>query len=124
METWQLETWQAVAIGCAGGVIPDLIRIAKSRYDTTFADYLKRPNFWVGLAVLVGLGGLAVLIGGVTTVPQALIYGYAAPELFSRLAAEHGVPPTPVGQPEAVSESMQQVNPRSEKFNVRRWWSQ
>ncbi len=119
-----METWQLVAVGCAGGFIPDLIRIAKSRYDASFEDYLKRPNFWAGLAVLVALGGLAALIGQVESVPQALIYGYAAPELFSRLAAQHGVPATPAGQPEAVTESMQQVNPQSEAFDVRRWWSQ
>jgi hypothetical protein len=112
--------WEFIALGCAGGLIPDLIRIAKSRYDTTIADYLKRWNFWVGLAVLVGLGGLAALIGGAANVTDALVYGYAAPELFSRVAAEHGAPPSP--GTEGHAEGLE-VNPKSEKFNVRRWWS-
>jgi hypothetical protein len=129
---WHLEKWQLVALGCAGGLIPDLIRVAKSRYETTFQDYLKRPNFWIGLAVLVALGGLAAVIGQVNSVPQALIYGYAAPELFSRIAAEHGLQPKAEGQAEAtaeaqleaVVESNKQVDPRNDNFNVRRWWSQ
>ena len=49
-----------IAIGCAGGVIPDLIRFAKARYETNIADYFKHWNFWLGLLVLVALGGIAV----------------------------------------------------------------
>ena len=111
--------WELVALGCAGGVIPDLIRIAKSRYDATVADYFKRWNFWVGLAVLVGFGGVAALIGGAANFTDALVYGYAAPELFSRVVAQHGLPGSAAGLPESV-----EVNPRSEEFSVRRWWSQ
>jgi len=48
-----------IAIGCAGGVIPDLIRFAQARYDATIADYFKHWNFWLGLVVLVTLGGIA-----------------------------------------------------------------
>ena len=41
---------EIIAIGCAGGVIPDLIRFAKARYETNIADYFKHWNFWLGLA--------------------------------------------------------------------------
>jgi hypothetical protein len=60
-----------IAIGCAGGVIPDLIRFAKARYDATIADYFKHWNFWLGLVVLVALGGIAAALGEPTTTMQA-----------------------------------------------------
>jgi hypothetical protein len=106
-------------IGCAGGVIPDLIRFAKARYDANIADYFKHWNFWLGLLVLVVLGGLAVVFGEPTTITQALALGYAAPEFFSRMVAEQPAKPA-MGD---VTESPQ-LNPKSEEFSVRRWWSQ
>ena len=109
-----------IAVGCAGGLIPDLIRFAKARYDASIADYFKHWNFWLGLLVLVGLGGLAVAFGSPDSATQALVYGYAAPEFFSRLVAQHGLQGTPgAGQEESV-----QLDPRREDFSVRRWWSQ
>jgi hypothetical protein len=105
---------QLIAIGCAGGLVPDLIRFAKARYDASVADYFKHWNFWVGLLVLVALGGLAVAFGSPETKAQALVYGYAAPEFFSRLVAQHGLQ-----QP-----GLEGISPKSETFNVRRWWSQ
>ena len=77
------ETMKLLLVGCAGGVIPDLIRFAKSRYDTSIADYFKHWNFWLGLLVLVALGGLAVVFGDPATTTQALALGYAARN-FSR----------------------------------------
>jgi len=107
-----------IAIGCAGGVIPDLIRFAKARYDSSIADYFKHWNFWLGLLVLVALGGLAVAFSSPASAAQALVYGYAAPEFFSRIVAQHGLQ-GPAGAEESV-----QLNPKSAAFNVRRWWSQ
>jgi hypothetical protein len=109
-----------IIIGCAGGVIPDLIRFAKARYDSSIADYFKHWNFWFGLLALVALGGLAVAFGSPETPAQALVYGYAAPEFFSRVVAQHGLQgPAGTGAEESVA-----LNPKSEAFSVRRWWSQ
>lgn len=100
-----------IAIGCVGGVIPDLIRFAKARYETNIADYFKHWNFWLGLLVLVALGGIAVALGEPSTTAQALALGYAAPEFFSKIVAQ----PSTGGTEEAV---------QPEGFSVRRWWSQ
>lgn len=108
--------WSLIGIGCAAGVVPDLIRFAKARYEASIEDYFKRWNFWVGLLVLVALGGIAAAFA--STVTQAFIYGYAAPEFFSRLAAKHESDGSPEGNLEAVSEA----NPTHEEFSVRRWW--
>jgi hypothetical protein len=100
-----------IAIGCAGGVIPDLIRFAKARYDANIADYFKHWNFWLGLLVLVALGGIAAVLGGPATTAQALALGYAAPEFFSKIVAQ---PPA-----KSTEESLQLAG-----FSLRRWWSQ
>jgi hypothetical protein len=111
--------WPLIGIGCAGGVVPDLVRFAKARYETSIGDYFTRWNFWVGLLVLVALGGLAAAFGGASNATEALVYGYAAPEFFSRLVSKQGLPTTPQASLEAVAEA----NPTREQFSVRRWWT-
>jgi fructose-1,6-bisphosphatase/inositol monophosphatase family enzyme len=106
--------WPLVVIGCMGGIVPDLVRFAKGRYDANIGDYFKRWNYWVGLLVLVALGGLAAAFGGPTTAGQALVYGYAAPEFFSRMVAKQGLQSPAAGSAEGVQAS---------EFSVRRWWS-
>jgi hypothetical protein len=98
-----------IAVGCAGGIIPDLIRLAKARYEAGIADYLKHWNFWLGLLILVVLGGIAAALGEPTNTMQALALGYAAPEFFSKIVA----------QPQAGMEEF----PQPGKFSVRHWWS-
>lgn len=71
--------------GCAGGLLPDVLRIVRSRHDITPHGYLKSPTFWVGLFFLIGLGGLAAWILGASNVTEALAFGFAAPELISQL---------------------------------------
>lgn len=78
-------------VGCVGGLLPDILRIIKNRYGGRFPSYLRQPNFWLGLILLVGLGGLAAWVLGATQVKEALIFGYAAPQLFSKLMAESNV---------------------------------
>lgn len=80
--------WGFVAVGCAGALLPDLIRIAKNRYDPGLPAYLKSPNFLLGLLVLIILGGIAAIVVQPMTWHAALAYGYAAPELISRALSE------------------------------------
>ena len=75
--------------GCVGGVLPDLVRFIKGRYKDT-PDYLKSPMFWVGLLLLIGLGGFVAWLGGAKEVKEALAYGYGGPEVLSRLLSVKG----------------------------------
>ena len=53
-----------ILLGCVGGIIPDVIRIVQNRREPSLPDYVKSANFWIGLALLLLLGGLAAWLAG------------------------------------------------------------
>jgi hypothetical protein len=87
-----------VILGCIGGFIPDAIRIIKSRHKNKIPSYLKHLNFWVGLGLLVALGGFAAWFLDAVKAKEALAYGYAAPELVSRILSERTTEPADRGE--------------------------
>jgi hypothetical protein len=80
-------------LGFVGGAVPDAIRIIQGRYAGALPDYLKTLNFWLGFILLVAAGGFVAWLGKVQSVQEALAYGFAAPEVFSRLLSS-SKPPT------------------------------
>jgi hypothetical protein len=82
--------WTLIGLGCLGGALPDIIRIAKGRYTAELPAYLWSLNFWLGFVFLVGLGGFAAWIGGATATKDALAFGFGAPELLSRVLSGDG----------------------------------
>jgi len=109
-----------VALGCVGGLLPDVIRLVKNRDNSAVPDYLKVPMFWVGFVLLVGMGGFAAWLLGAQDLKQAVAFGYAAPELLSNLAAET----KGAGQKKTPGEIDRGANVTtpSESFKLRRWW--
>lgn len=101
-------------IGCLGGLLPDALRFARNRYDPAAVDYVRRWQFWAGLAVLVSLGGLTAWAFAAQSVIEALAYGFAAPEIISQLAGSVSVKAPVQVEREAVE---------YEPLNVRKWWS-
>jgi len=101
--------WTMILIGCAGGLIPDVLRIIKNRYDPEVPEYLRSATFWLGLLLLVILGGLAAWLGEAANVNQALAYGFAAPEFISRVLSR-GEAATPTAE-------------GGGKLSLREWWS-
>ena len=79
-----MTTTQLILLGCAGGLVPDLLRLIKGRHEAA-PDYLKSPFFWVMTLVLVGLGGVTAYYSRPEEPLQALTLGFAAPEIISRL---------------------------------------
>ena len=75
-----LETF---ALGCLGGALPDLLRLVKGRHDGAPA-FLRDWFFWLMFAALVGLGGLAALLGQADEAKEAIAFGFTAPEVISR----------------------------------------
>ncbi len=98
-----------VILGCVGGILPDAIRIIKSRHDQELPSYFKKINFWVGFLFMVILGGGAAWIFGASQAKEALIFGYAAPEFISKLAAKSQVAADRAVIDKAV-------------FKLRTWW--
>ena len=98
-------------LGCVGGLLPDALKIIKNRYESTLKKYLKTPQFWVGFLLLVGLGGLIAWLFGATGAKEALLFGYAGPQLLER----------------AVGLFLQQPPDRAEAaergITLRTWWA-
>ncbi len=76
---------QLVLLACLGGALPDLLRIARNRYASGIAKYLKTLNFWTGLVVLMLIGGLVAWVFDASNAKDALILGFSAPAIISQL---------------------------------------
>jgi hypothetical protein len=98
--TW---TW-----GFLGGALPDVIRIAKGRYETELPKHLTSPNFYLGFIFLVLLGGGAAWLGSASDVKAALAFGFAGPEFISRSFS--GRTPITMGEARGLT-------------TLSRWWS-
>ena len=83
--------WYMVGLGCAGGALPDVIRLIQNRYKTELPDYLLTLNFAIGFVLLVALGGFAAWLGGAKATKEALAYGFGAPEIVSRLLSAKAI---------------------------------
>jgi hypothetical protein len=79
--------WHMVGLGCAGGAIPDILRLIKGRYNLEIPRYWRTANFSIGFALLVVLGGLAAWLGGASRIAEALAFGFGAPEFITRSLA-------------------------------------
>lgn len=100
--------WTWILVGCAGGALPDAIRLAKGRHEVELPAYLKSANFYLGFVVLVALGGAAAWLGEAKDVKTALAFGFAAPEIISRLLSS----PNPATMADG-----------GRLTTVRRWWA-
>jgi hypothetical protein len=113
--------WIFVLCGCAGGLLPDVLRLVNSRYDARSLPYLRSKRFWISLAMLVPLGGLAAWLFDSRTPLQAVAFGYAAPEMFSRIlsreAGQQGN--ATVKKAESAPYAPTHVNFES----IRHWWA-
>jgi hypothetical protein len=97
-----------LVLGGAGALLPDVLRLVRSRTDPATPGYLRWPRYWLCLAALVGVGALAAWLGRATTAVQALALGFAAPEVLTRLLA--------ASLPTAAA---REVEPR----RLRSWWA-
>jgi hypothetical protein len=82
--------WTLVGFGCLGGALPDIIRLIKGRYKEELPSYLGSGSFLLGFILLVALGGFVAWIGGAKEVKDALAFGFAAPEVLSRILSTEG----------------------------------
>jgi hypothetical protein len=74
-------------LGCLGGILPDLLRFIRNRNKLHMPAYFSKATFWLGVILLVGVGGLTAWVLTASTAKDALLYGYASPQILSQLAA-------------------------------------
>ena len=101
-------------LGCLGGVLPDILRLIRNKDKGNIPDYLKKGGFWLGLVLQVGVGGLTAWILSSTTAKDALIYGYAAPQVLTQLASAL--------KSERVERVVSETTAAPRKFNLLSWW--
>jgi hypothetical protein len=94
-------------LGCGAGLLPDALRIIKNRHEPQLPAYLRAANFWLGVVLLAALGGIVTWALGAQSVKEALAYGFAAPEIISRLAAKY----------------VAEVDRGEAAFDLRQWWA-
>jgi hypothetical protein len=106
-------------LGCLGGLLPDVLRIIKSRYDNAMPNYLRTPLFWAGLLLSVLLGGMAAWVFGATNANEAVAYGFTAPALLEGLAGGLQARPL-VARPRNAG-----APPPAEarRFRLPEWWA-
>lgn len=100
-------------LGCLGGLLPDILRLIRNRHKMSIPVYLKKLNFWLGTILLVAVGGLTAWILSAETAKDALIYGFASPQILSQLAAST--------RSERV-ERGENDREREAPFNLLKWW--
>lgn len=89
-------------IGCSllGALLPDVIRIIKNKDNVDIPEFLKHPNFWLSLSLLIIISIVANLLASPKTVQEAIAFAYGAPEFLSKiLSGKNG--PGPGGPPPA-----------------------
>lgn len=96
-------------LGCCGGLLPDVLRLIKNRHTGTLPTYFKKINFWLGVLLLVVLGGFAAWLMQATDAKEAVALGFAAPQVISSLAAK-----SEGGKDRGIMETS--------KLELRTWW--
>lgn len=104
-------------IGCLGGLLPDILRLIKNRYNPTLPPYLSKSYFWIGLGLQVLVGGLTAWLFEAETAKYAVVFGYAAPQFLSQLVAGTLAKAQPVDRSVTTAESKASEQP----MTIARW---
>lgn len=107
-------------LGCLGGLLPDVLRLIKARFDKDVLIYLKTFKYWASLILLAGVGGLVTWLLGAQKVADAIAYGFAAPEIIEKLAAS--AKPGQSDTRRRNRDSSEPVEEKAAKFQLRSWW--
>jgi hypothetical protein len=93
MMDWSNHYW---IYGCLGALLPDVTRIIRDRFQASI-PYFSYAPFWIGLALMVALGGGLALGLKADSVQEALAYGFSGPEIVTRLLAAPTRPVSAIG---------------------------
>ena len=77
-----MTTTDSILWACVGGLIPDILRLVKARYDDA-PKYIKSAFFWLSLALLVAVAGLTSYLLTPNRIIDAVAIGFSAPQMLS-----------------------------------------
>ncbi len=97
--------------GCLGGVFPEVLRIIRNMHSEDVLSYLAKWQFWLGVVLLIIVGGVTAWVMTAASDKDALVYGYASPQILSQLAGAVAPEPPPHQGPG-----------RKPEFNLFKWW--
>ena len=109
---------EVLLLGMAGGLLPDVIRLVRERHDPSVPAFLKSPKFYLSLGLGLLLGGFAAWLLQAGTTKDAVIYGFAAPELMTRLASSSSQ-----ASEETVLRGETTPSPIDVQPSLLSWWS-
>jgi hypothetical protein len=109
-----MTTWQLLLCGAVGGAVPDLLRWLALRREATSTDFATKGVVWLSFIISIWLGTATVYSAQTTHVWEAILLGYATPQLLSKLLSDRNA----VEQPLAVYRlGIPAV------WRIQRWWA-
>jgi hypothetical protein len=84
-----MTTNELVLLGAAGGVLPDVLRMIKTRFEGMPA-YIRTAWYWISLIIIAGVGALTVYLLKPTGLVEVLAVGFSAPEILTKLLSKSG----------------------------------
>jgi hypothetical protein len=98
-----------LVLGFVGGLLPDLIRLIRDRDNPEWKAFAKTAKFWLSLLALALLGAFIAWLLDAASKKDAVIYGFTAPEVLSKLVGS------------SAKESDRSVTERR-TMTIREWW--
>ena len=100
---------EAAMVGALGGVLPDLIKVIRKRFQK-MPTYLGRGWYWLNVLFLAIIGAIASAIAHPGTIHEALAYGAGSLAILTQALGQSD---------EQHLGDAEQVNPIRQ---LRAWW--
>ncbi|RWA62924.1 hypothetical protein [Mesorhizobium sp.] len=78
---------ETAVLGAVGGVLPDIIRIIRKRFEATPA-YVKRRAYWLSVGFLAIVGAVASVTAHAGTAHEAMAYGAGSFALLTQAVGQ------------------------------------
>lgn len=78
---------ETAVLGAVGGVLPDIIKAIRKRFEPTPA-YIKRGWYWVSILFLAVVGAIASIAAHAGTIHEAMAYGAGSFAILTQVVGQ------------------------------------